>query len=208
MLHLIAQILGYSASLLLAISLMVNNNIRFRWINSSANLCFVTYGIVFQIWPVLITNAILLCINLYALRKIYLRQEKFDLVDFTNDSALVGKFLEFYAKDIHAYFPSFKLNEANSQLHFVVLRDLVIANIFVADMDAGGSASVRINYTVPKYRDYKVGRFLFEEGNHYLVQKGVKNIIYNHVDNEQHLDFLKKMGFREEGGKWEKKIGG
>ncbi len=206
MLNLIAQILGYSASLLLAISLMVNNNIRFRWINSSANLCFVTYGIVFQIWPVLITNSILLCINLYALRKIYLRQEKFDLVDFTNDSALVGKFLEFYSKDIHAYFPAFKLSDANSQLHFVVLRDLVIANIFVASLDTQGTASVRINYTVPKYRDYKVGRFLFEEGNHYLVQKGVKKILYDQVDNEQHLDFLKKMGFKDEGGKWVKEV--
>lgn len=206
MLHLIAQILGYSASLLLAISLLVNNDIRFRWINSSANVCFITFGVVFQVWPVIITNTILLVINLWSLRKIYRRSEKFDLIDISRDSGLVSKFLEFYTKDVQDYFPGFQLEKANGNLHFVVLRDLVIANLFMAQLDEKGQATVAINYTVPKYRDYKVGRFLFEEGNHYLLQKGVKKIVYDKVENEEHLDFLKKMGFSEVGGKWEIEI--
>jgi hypothetical protein len=40
-----------------------------------------------------------------------------------------------------------------------------VANIFSAKVDAAGNAEVLINYTVPKYRDFKVGKYIFENEN-------------------------------------------
>lgn len=198
MINILAQLLGYLAFIFLAVSLWVNNDIKFRWINSLGSLSFIFYGILIHAFPVVLTNSVLLAINIYFLFKIYRRQEKFDLVEFRNDAALIPKFLSFYQKDIESYFPGFAMGEQEKEIRFVVLRDIVVANLFVATVNPNGDAFVKINYTVPKYRDYKVGRFLFDEGKEFLHNKGIKRIIYTQVHNPQHEKFLKVMGFKKE----------
>lgn len=198
MINILTQVLGYLAFLFLAVSLLVNNDIKFRWINSLGSLSFVLYGILINAFPIVLTNGVLLIINIYFLFKIYRRQEKFDLVEFTKDASLVPKFMAFYQKDIKSYFPDFNIEERAGEIKFVVLRDIVIANIFVAEVDDNGNAFVKINYTVPKYRDYKVGRFLFDEGKTFLQAKGIKKLIYTKVHNLNHEKFIKAMGFIKE----------
>ena len=198
MINLVAQLLGYFAFIFLAVSLWVTNDIKFRWINSLGCLSFVCYGILINAFPIVLTNAVLLAINIYFLFKIYRRQEKFDLVEFKNDAALIPKFLSFYKKDIETYFPGFVMGLELNEIRFVVLRDIVVANLFVATVNPNGDAFVKINYTVPKYRDYKVGRFLFDDGKEFLHGKGIKRIVYMHVHNPKHERFLKVMGFNKE----------
>lgn len=192
------QLPGYLAFIFLAVSLWVTTDIKFRWINSLGCLCFVLYGVIINAYPIVLTNSVLLAINMYFLYKIYNRQEKFDLVEFKKDAALIPKFLSFYSTDINAYFPGFEMKEKEGSIKFVVLRDIVVANIFVADVDAAGNAFVQVNYTIPKYRDFKVGRFLFDEGKDFLKARGIKKIIYTSVHNPQHEKFIKVMGFKKE----------
>lgn len=198
MINIVAQLLGYLAFIFLALSLWINNDIKFRWINSLGSLSFIFYGIFINAFPIVLTNSALLAINIYFLFKIYRRQEKFDLVEFKNDAALIPKFLSFYQKDINTYFPDFVMATGENEIRFVVLRDIVIANLFVATVNNEGDAFVKINYTVPKYRDYKVGRFLFEEGTDFLQRKGIRRLIYLQVHNKQHEKFLKVMKFKKE----------
>jgi hypothetical protein len=198
MIDILAQLLGYFAFIFLAVSLWVTNDIKFRWINSLGCLSFVCYGILIQAFPIVLTNSVLLAISIYFLFKIYRRQEKFDLVAFKNDAALIPKFLSFYKKDMETYFPGFVLGAGQNEIRFVVLRDIVVANLFVATITENGDAIVQINYTVPKYRDYKVGRFLFDEGKEFLHGKGIKRIVYTQVHHVRHERFLKVMGFKKE----------
>jgi hypothetical protein len=191
-------LVGYLASLLLAISLIVNNDLKFRWLNTFGCLSFIIYGILISAFPIILTNAILLFINLFYLIKIYRTEEDFDFLEFKTGDKLIEKFLSFHRTDINAYFPAFNLNETGNDISFAVLRDMVIANIFVATLSNNGVAVVKINYTVPKYRDYKVGKFIFEKEKKYLISKGVKKVLYNEVFNKQHGSFLKTMGFTNE----------
>lgn len=198
MLQTIAPYFGYLASLLLVIALLVNHDLKFRWFNTAGNVVFIIYAIVIGAFPVLLTNVILLTINLYYLIKVYTKNERFDILEFNGDEKLILKFLAFYKKDIDTYFPGFNQLQLKDKLNFVVIRDLVIANIFSATLHDNGDAEVIINYTLLKYRDYKVGRFIFEKGKPYLIGKGVKRIVYTNVHNKKHLSFIKVMGFTEE----------
>lgn len=197
MLHTIASIMGYVASLLLAISLMVNNDLKFRWLNTFGCLSFIVYGVLINAMPVILTNSLLLLINMVYLVKLYRAVEKFDLIEFNGNEGLVKKFLQFHHDDIQNYYPGFTSNSEPGYLRFVVLRDLVIANMFVAKIDEQGNAEVMMNYTVPKYRDYKVGKFIFDREKKFMLSKGVSQVIYRTVANKKHLEFLKVMGFRE-----------
>lgn len=191
------QAFGYLASLLIGLSLLVNNDLKFRWLNAAGCVSFIVYGVFLKAIPLVLTNGVLLLINLYGLYKIYRKTEDFDLLEFGADATLIKKFLRFYAADIKAYFPGFTLTESANAIRFVVLRDVVVANVFVATLHKEGTAEVQLNYTVPRYRDYKVGRFIFEKEKAYLLSKGVKELVYKKVANKSHLTFLKVMGFEE-----------
>ena len=71
MTNFLIQLPGYLAFVFLAISLLVNNDIRFRWINSLGGLCFVFYGILINAFPIILTNAVLFSINIFFLVKIF-----------------------------------------------------------------------------------------------------------------------------------------
>ena len=85
-----------------------------------------------------------------------------------------------------------------NDINFVVLRDMVIANIFAASLLKDGTALVKINYTTPKYRDYKIGKFLFQKEKQFLLGHGIHRLVYTHVYNKKHEAYLVKMGFRKE----------
>ena len=196
----IELLLGYIASVLLAISLMVNNDLRFRWLNTMGCMAFIVYGILIHALPVILTNSLLLLINGFYLIKIYRATEHFDLLEFEPGVGLIKKFLSFYRKDINAYFPEFSAITAANNIRLVVVRDIVIANIFAASLDENGIADVNINYTVAKYRDFKVGKFIFEKEKKYLASKGVKQLRYSQAIDKKHIKFLEVMGFTKETG--------
>lgn len=196
--ELVIQLTGYLASLLLALSLLVTNDLRFRWLNTGGCLAFIVYGVLIHAFPIILTNGGLFIINVFALVKIYKKKEDFELLEFGPDDALIRKFLRFYKADIQTYFPGFTLQANENDIRFVVLRDMNLANVFVATRTGEGTAVVQCNYTVPRYRDYKVGRFIFEKERDYLPSKGVKKLVYTEVVNKGHREFLNRMGFRQE----------
>lgn len=197
MLQQIAPFIGYLASLFLILALVVNNDLKFRWFSLWGNICFIIYSLIIVAIPVFITNFILLLINIYYLRKIYSRKEYFDLLTFQGDETLALRFVTFYKKDIELYFPEFKPEQLHHKLNFVVLRDLNIANMFSAELKPNGDAYVFLNFTPRKYRDFKVGSFIFEREHDFLVSKGIKRIIYTIEPYPEHHKFLKVMGFTE-----------
>lgn len=200
--QLIISSIGYIASLLLAISLLVTNDLKFRWLNTLGCVSFIVYGIFINALPIIVTNSILFLINLYCLVKLYHAKEDFELIEFAGNEKLVHKFLSFYKEDIAKYFPEYLHTENKGNLKFVVLRDLVIANIFIAELNKEGTAIVKLNYTVAKYRDYKVGEFIFKREQRFLISKGIKTLVYNKVFNNKHKKFLKIMGFKKAGDQY------
>lgn len=189
--------IGYLASAFLAVSLLMTNTLKFRWFNTLGNVAFITYGILINAFPIIVANSVLLCINFYQLIKLYRYKEQFQLVAINEMNNIVQQFLKFYKKDIESYFPQFVFLTSQNKICFVVLRDLSIANLFVAEISNNGEAIVEINYTVPNYRDFKIGKFIFDTEKDYLLQHNVKKILYKQVHNKNHIAFLIAMGFKE-----------
>ena len=195
MLQTLAPWFGYLATLLLAIALIVGSDLKFRWLSAAGNITFVIYGWALHAPPVMLTNFILLMINVFFLYRLYNKAELFETISFDTGGLMIEKFLAFYKDDIASYFPEFSKEKLAGNINFVVLRNLVIANIFSIKPEENGVAEVYINYTVKKFRDYKVGLYLFKKEKQLLISKGVETIYYKTVANKQHRKFLIKMGF-------------
>lgn len=201
-------LVGYLATIFLALSLLVSNDLQFRWFNTLGCLCFIIYGALFGAFPVILTNTLLLIINVYHLVKVYRyrAEEDFDLIPYSAGDPLVQKFLRYYEKDLADYYPGYRPS-ADENLRFFVLRDMAIANVFAASVEEGGTLTVRLNYTVPKYRDFKVGTFLFDKGRAFLERQHVRRIVYEKVTHSGHAQFLRRMGFQTEGHRYVRQLG-
>lgn len=64
---LIFEWIGYSASLFIVISFIVNKLTVVRIINMIGCICFVIYGAYFEYWPVVLPNALVVLVQLYYL---------------------------------------------------------------------------------------------------------------------------------------------
>jgi len=64
------EIFGYVGSALVAISLMMSNIVRLRWINLVGAGIFSTYGFIIQAWPVAALNGAIVLIDIYHLWRI------------------------------------------------------------------------------------------------------------------------------------------
>lgn len=203
--------LGYLATLFLATSLLVKRALWFRWINLFGNLTFILYGSLIHAFPVMLTNSVLFVINMGQLASLYSRKEHFEFVQIRAGDEIVGSFLKHYGKDLAEYFPDFRFTDDAGRICFMVLRDMTLANLFVARKAEEGTIVVEVNYTVPQFRDYKVGKFIFDKDRDYLRARNVHTIrTRSHLS--EHTEFLKRMGFTATiingDGYFEKKLNG
>jgi hypothetical protein len=68
------EILGYAASIMVAISLTMKDIVKLRILNFIGCALFTAYGLMIDSWPVVLTNGFIACVNVYFLAK--MQQEK------------------------------------------------------------------------------------------------------------------------------------
>ncbi|MGF1755285.1 YgjV family protein [Vibrio makurazakiensis] len=68
------EILGYAASIMVAISLTMKDIVRLRVLNFIGCALFTAYGVMIDAMPVVATNGFIACVNVYFLVK--MQQEK------------------------------------------------------------------------------------------------------------------------------------
>ncbi|WP_162048106.1 YgjV family protein [Vibrio taketomensis] len=73
------EILGYAASIMVAISLTMKDIVKLRVLNFIGCALFTAYGLMIDSWPVVLTNGFIACVNVYFLAKMH-RQKKTDNV--------------------------------------------------------------------------------------------------------------------------------
>lgn len=69
----VTEWVGYAASAVLMVSFLMKNIITLRIINSVGAILFIIYGFMLVTsWPIIITNAFILSVNIYYLSKHFL----------------------------------------------------------------------------------------------------------------------------------------
>lgn len=63
------ELLGYFASIMVAISFLMKSINKLRLVNILGATCFVIYSVLIKAWPVALINSFIVCINIYYLTK-------------------------------------------------------------------------------------------------------------------------------------------
>ena len=70
--------IGYIGSGIIAISMMMNSIVKFRWINLLGAGTFATYGFLIDAMPVIALNGFIVSVDIYFLFRIYTKSHLFD----------------------------------------------------------------------------------------------------------------------------------
>lgn len=191
--------LGYTASLVVAIALLMKSLIRLRWINLFGSALFAVYGFLIQAWPVAGFNFVIVFINIFYLFRMYGSRETFELMEIRPGDPYLHRFLQHYREDIGRIFPlsvpdADPMSGEEETVGFYILRDLSTAGIFVGKRMGADTLDVQLDYVTPAYRDFKTGRFLFQDSRDTWRQLGIETLTAQASDTA-HEGYLRRMGF-------------
>ncbi|MEA3504863.1 MAG: hypothetical protein U9R32_06650 [Bacteroidota bacterium] len=184
---------GYAASLMVMISILMTSLIKLRWYNLIGAAFFVAYGIFIEAYPVAIVNFFITLINIYYLIKMSKTEEYFDINTIPAEDNYVKKFIAFHKDDIAKYFPNYKVSEKSDEC-FLLLKNMQVAGIFLGKRKNSDTLDIQLDYTLPEYRDFKLGYFLFQKNKKIFTDKSYK-ILSTDKESKKHNNYLQKMGF-------------
>lgn len=163
---------GYLASLVVFISLTMTSIIKLRIFNFIGCLIFAHYGLLTGLLPVTVANLSIAVINIYFLYQIYRSKEQFKLVDAEVNSAYYQHFINSNRTEINKQASMKELQEVNCS--FYMLRDDNIAGILAGFKEDNGTFILLVDFVTPKYRDYKLGAYYYNDHPDFLKDKGIK----------------------------------
>ena len=185
---------GYLASLVILVSLTMSSIIKLRWINFVGCILFAAFGFLIHSLPTALMNVGIAFINIYFLYNIYNTKEEFQLVEAETDSKYFNYFIKVNMQEIEKQISKDELKIQNKGLY--MLRNNNIAGILLGEESAEGVFFIKVDYVTPRYRDYKLGKYFFDEHTEYFKNNGIHELMTEGME-DSHRQYLKKVGFKE-----------
>jgi len=194
--QLLLEWIGYIASSIVLVSLLMSSVKKLRWINLIGAFMFAIYGFMIGSMPTGFMNVGIVLIDAYYLYRMYLSKEYLRILPIDEDTEYLRYFIDFYKKDINKYqnFENLDLSEAKIKLY--LLRNMNPAGIFVCNEYDNHSLEIVFDYVIPLFRDFKIGSFVFGKQKLYFLSKGYNRFVV-FSENLIHVKYLVKMGFVE-----------
>lgn len=194
----IIEAVGYLGSALVLVSFLMSSVVKLRVVNTIGSVIFAVYALIIRSYPTAVMNFCLVCINLHFLWKLRRQDPSYRLLALQPREGYVQDFLRQNAADIAAFFPDRKPEQGDPNRAYMVFHGAEPAGIMLGN-EADGVFNVALDYSTPAYRDCSVGAFILEKLPRPLCLR------YNDAE-ESHLAYLKRLGFSEKDGVWEKRL--
>ncbi|MCR5673346.1 MAG: YgjV family protein [Lachnospiraceae bacterium] len=187
---LIIEIIGYTGSALVLVSMLMTSVVRLRIINLIGSVIFALYALAIQSYPTALMNICLAGINVYHLVRIFKEQKIYSLIETAKDDAFFSYLLEKNHDDIMHWFPEYDPADDRSDLAYLICCDSNPACLFLGTETNLGELEVILDYATPVYRDTSVGRYLYRQ----LAKKGYKTLVFKQR-SEGHIPYMNKIGY-------------
>ena len=188
------EYIGYLASVIVLISLLMSSVKKLRWINLFGSLTFVIYGFLIKAYPIAILNIGTVSINIYFLIKMANTRSYFKILEIDKKSDYFDYFLELHKEDLSRFIDIDKIDIETADLRFYILRDIIPAGVFSGKRYDDHTLLIELDYVSPPYRDFSFGKYLYTQEKELFLNKGYNRLI-TLTDNKIHKDYLLKMGF-------------
>lgn len=194
--ELIYELIGYAASLLVAISLMMSRIVKLRLVNTAGAVTFTIYGILISSMPVAFMNAFIVAVNIYHLVNIFRKKTEFDLIEVDSDNPVLNHFLEYHKEEILNQQPAFDFNKSYP-FNLMIFNKMAPVGVLSGAQEEN-SLNVDLDFVIPSHRDFKAGEYVYKDRRDIFLDRGIR-VIYAKKGDHSHNRYLDKMGFSETG---------
>ena len=188
--------IGYSASVIIALSMTLNSIVKFRWVNFAGSLTFSIYGFLIGSLPVGFLNGFIVLVDAYYLFLIYSKKDVFEILWVRPDNRYLLRFIDFHKQDIDKYFHSFDYKPDGDTVSYLILRNMAVAGLFIARKTEEKTLEVEIDYVLPEYRDFKNGKFVYYWLSKQFAENGYTKVFAS-SESKKYNQYLLKLGFSE-----------
>lgn len=204
----ITQLLGYTASFVIFISLMMKSIAKLRILNAIGCLLFVIFAVKTNSWPAVVMNIGIVIIDIYYFYKMMQLKDSFDILEVKKDNEIIRYFFAKHQQELTALFGNEAFNKAEKAA--LCFRNNDIAGLIaytVIDTNTGKTAHLLIDFVVPTARNLTVGKRFFVEDLSFWKQQGVTTLMAEHP-TKQHTPYLQQLGFTSADGSniWTKPV--
>lgn len=194
------EMFGYLGSALVLVSFLLTSVVKLRIVNTVGSVIFAIYALIIHSYPTAVMNFCLVAINLYFLWKMSKTEKVYDLTSVRSNDVYLKYLIDKYGDDMRATFPGVDLDTSKINRAFIISCEGKPVGITLGK-DEDTNLELVLDYTIPQYRDFSVGTFLFSR----LGSLGYKTVSYS-GSVEHHQDYLKATGFVLSNGKYVKKL--
>lgn len=189
------ELIGYLASALIVLSFMMTSVVRLRIVSFIGCVAFITYGLQLSAWPVVISNSIIAVINAQFVYREFRSKRDLAMVPIEQDAPFLVDFIDSRISDIQHMQPGFKLTSESKV--WLLTRDGLPTGL-LAGRVADDCLHIDLDYVTPRFRDSRMGQFIYGEGSKTLKALGIRKVsaVPGSVDFAK---YLKAMHFNAEG---------
>lgn len=188
----IAELIGYTGSLIIAVSMLMTSILKMRWMIFSGNVVFVVYGILIGAYPIIVLNGFNLIVNAYFIWQAYKLQGNYAVLPANLNAPMLERFLTFYADDIRKFFPAFRMFDQDDVV-FLIVKGTAVISVAGFSPNKDGSYNVVLDYVAVTHRNLKPGRLLFEREN--ICRLLNTHTIHARSYHHKHSKYLRKLNF-------------
>ncbi|MFP4330018.1 MAG: hypothetical protein ACOC28_05105 [Alkalispirochaetaceae bacterium] len=221
----IVELIGYFASFMVAVSLLMVSFVKLRLLNLIGSAAFVTYGVLISSIPIVAANLFIALINIYHLTRI-LRSDVsgFDYVpvDWRKRGQL-EEFVQRYLPDIVKHYPDFSMQQLDDAFErggvYLAVKDLRVEGFAfwlpvprpeelsdpemsaIFDYVHGAlypdrSVYVPVDYVTRRYRDLGLHKRLHKRLTKELAREIQFVLAISHEGHRNHDSFLNSSGHK------------
>lgn len=199
------EVVGWAGSVVLVLSLAQARVLRFRALNLGASVVLAGYNLALGIWPMVAMNTVIVGIDLFHIARLLRSRDDastYEVVPVGADEEYVRYLLRRHAADVERHNPGFAWDgdRPGRSAYLVLRQDETVGMVLLSEAGpASGTARVELDYVLPRFRDFSVGKFVYRRGG-LLAQRGYARLLAptgRMVDAER---YFPRVGFRREGG--------
>lgn len=202
----LVELIGYLASALIVLSLLMASVLKLRVINLVGAVVFTLYGLLIGSFPVVVSNGAIVVIDLYYLWRMWrdrAHESYFEVVEWPKDGVYLPRFLAFHADDIRVSQPGFS-GVRDDHTAFVVLRDATPVGVVLVREPEDGTATVDLDYVTPEHRDFQAGPHVFGPHGPFAA-RGITRVAAT-ASTSLHRRYLERLGFERAGDAWVRRV--
>lgn len=190
-----AEIIGYVASVLIAVAMMMRGMVRLRVVALLGSVAMTIYGALLGAWPIIVANGFISAVHLWHLRHLVFNPGHFELQPISQTSHwYFDRFIRFYSADIARSHPGVDIRKLAHRRGFFILRDMLSAGLLVYTVE-GDALRIHLDYVTPPFRDLKNARFAYAELDRRFHDSPATRYIVTPPSREM-AAYFRKVGFR------------